>query len=135
MLRDPHTMIGSDGVTASPSGVTGEDRTHPRSYGTFPKVLSLYVRDRSIISLSEAIRRMTTLPARRIGLTDRGHLMIGAKADIVVFNPSTIADRADFASPHLFPTGISHVFVNGRLAIEDGIQTDVLAGRVLRKGG
>jgi N-acyl-D-amino-acid deacylase len=133
ILRDPHTMIGSDGVTATPSGVLGEDKTHPRSYGTFPKVLSVYVRDKHAVPLGEAIRRMTSLPASRIGLRDRGRLAVGAKADIVVFDAAGIADNADFAHPHRFASGIVHVFVNGRHALAGGEQSDVLAGRVLRR--
>jgi len=78
IMHDPHTMIGSDGVAASPQGILGEDKIHPRTYGTFPRVLGSYVRDRGILSLSEAIRRMTALPAQRIGLVDRGTLRAGA---------------------------------------------------------
>lgn len=133
VLRDPHTMIGSDGVTAAPGTILSQDKTHPRTYGTFPRVLGAYVRERSVLPLAEAIRRMTTLPARRLGLTDRGRLAAGMKADIVVFDPATVSDRADFDNPHEFSAGILQVFVNGRLAIDGGVQTDALAGRMLRR--
>ncbi len=134
ILRDPHTMIGSDGVANDPASLLAEDKTHPRSYGTFPRVLSRYVRDKGVVSLAEAVRRMTSLPARRLGLQDRGLLAVGNKADITVFNPATVLDNATFADPHRFPSGITHVIVNGRLAQEGGVQTDVLSGRVLRRG-
>ena len=133
VLRDPHTMIGSDGVSNDPQSSSAEDRSHPRAFGTFPRVLSRYVRDREILSLSEGIRRMTSLPAQRLGLSDRGRLAVGMKADITVFDPKHIADRATFDSPHQYPTGITHVLVNGRFALRDGVQTDTLSGRVLRR--
>ena len=135
ILSDPHTMIGSDGVANDPASEMAEDKTHPRTYGTYPRVLARYVRDREILSLGEAIRRMTSLPARRLGLTDRGVLQVGAKADITVFDPKAVQDAATFDDPHRFPVGIPHVVVNGRLALENGVQTDVLSGRVLRRAG
>jgi N-acyl-D-amino-acid deacylase len=132
ILRDPHTMIGSDGVANDPAGELAADKTHPRSYGTYPRVLARYVRDREVLGLSEAIRRMTSLPAKRLNLADRGTLRVGARADITVFNPKTIQDAATFDEPHQFAIGIQHVLVNGRLALENGVQTEVLAGRILR---
>ncbi|MBV9849097.1 MAG: D-aminoacylase [Armatimonadetes bacterium] len=133
VLRDPHTMIGSDGVANDPHSLLAEDKTHPRTYGTFPRVLARYVRDYEVISLAEAVRRMTTLPAQRLKLTDRGRLAVGMKADLTVFDPALIRDQATFDDPHRYPTGIRHVLVNGRLAIENGTQTDALSGRVLRR--
>jgi N-acyl-D-amino-acid deacylase len=133
ILADPHTMIGSDGVTNDPASEMAEDKTHPRTYGTFPRVFAHYVRGREVLSLSEAIRRMTSLPAQRLRLTDRGILKVGAKADITVFNPLTIEDCATFADPHQYPAGIHHVLVNGRLAMQGGVQTDALSGKVLRR--
>lgn len=133
VLRDPHTMIGSDGVANDPASLLAEDKTHPRSYGTFPRVLARYVRDREIIGLSEAVRRMTSLPAQRLGVSDRGTLRVGNRADVTVFNPDLVQDTATFDDPHRFPVGIVHVLVNGRLALEDGVQTDALSGRVLRR--
>jgi len=135
VLRDPHTMIGSDGVSSSPTGALGDDQTHPRAYGTFPRVLGDCVRERGIISLSEAIRRMTSLPAGRIGLRDRGRLQAGMKADITLFRPDAVADLATYESPHQFATGIEYVFVNGRMALSRGVQRDIRPGRVLRRRG
>jgi N-acyl-D-amino-acid deacylase len=132
VMRDPHTMIGSDAVASSPIGFLAEDKTHPRSYGAFSRVLAEYVRKKSVLTLAEAIRRMTSLPARRLKLGDRGHLSAGARADLVVFDPDTVQDRATFEDPHLFPSGIEHVMVNGQFAIRSGVQTEARAGRVLR---
>lgn len=135
ILNDPHTMIGSDGVANDPASEMAEDKTHPRTYGTYPRVFARYVREREVLSLSEAVRRMTSLPAQRLRLTDRGTLRVGAKADITVFDPHTIQDCATFDEPHQFPAGVHHVLVNGRLALENGVQTDVLSGKVLRRAG
>jgi N-acyl-D-amino-acid deacylase len=129
VLRDPHTMIGSDGVATTPGG----DKPHPRCYGTFPRILGRYVRERGVLSLPDAIRRMTGLPARRLGLRDRGLLAPGCKADITVFSPTSIADVATFEDPHRYPTGIEFVFVNGRLTIEHGDHNGERAGVVLRR--
>ncbi len=136
ILQDPHTMIGSDGVTTDPhgGGALAEGRPHPRAYGTFPRVLSHYVRDRAVIPLAEAVRRMTSLPAQRLRLADRGRLAVGLKADLAVFDPAHVQDCATFDDPHQYPTGITHVIVNGRLAVDGGVQTEALSGRVLRRG-
>ena len=133
ILSDPHTMIGSDGVANDPASELAQDKTHPRTYGTFPRVLNRYVLGREVLSLPEAVRRMTSLPARRLNLTDRGILRIGAKADLAVFDPQLFRDIATFDEPHQFPTGIAHVLVNGRMAMENGTQTDALSGRILRR--
>jgi len=133
ILNDPHTMIGSDGVANDPASEMAADKTHPRTYGTFPRVFSHYVRGREVLSVSEAVRRMTSLPAQRLKLADRGVIKVGAKADLTVFNPLTIEDCATFADPHQFPAGIHHVLVNGRLAMHNGTQTDVLSGKILRR--
>ena len=134
ILSDPHTMIGSDGVSNDPASDMAADKTHPRTYGTFPRVFAHYVRGREVLSVSEAVRRMTSLPAQRLKLTDRGVVRPGMKADLTVFNPLTIEDCATFADPHQFPAGIHHVMVNGRLAQQNGVQTDVLSGKILRRG-
>ena len=135
VLKDPHTMIGSDGVANDPASELAQDKTHPRTYGTFPRVLARYVRDREVISLPEAIRRMTGLPAQRLKLSGRGTLRVGAFADITVFDPAHVRDCATFDDPHQFSTGIQYVLINGRMALENGVQTDTLAGRVLRRNG
>lgn len=133
VMRDPHTMIGSDAVSSSPQGVMAQDKSHPRSYGTFARVLGLYVRERGVLSLSEAIRRMTSLPALRLKLSDRGRLAPGMKADIAIFDAGRVEDLATFDEPHQFPRGVEYVLVNGRLAIDHGEQSDLRAGKVLRR--
>jgi dihydroorotase/N-acyl-D-amino-acid deacylase len=131
IMQHPQTMIASDGRLVAP----GMGHPHPRWYGTFPRVLGRYVRDRSVLTLPEAIHKMTELPANAMGLTDRGRLEVGRKADIVLFDPKTVADRATFESPHHYPEGIPYVIVNGQLAVKDGTFQGVKAGRVLRKNG
>ncbi len=134
VLRWPHTMIGSDASSLAPYGTLGGGRPHPRAYGTFPRVLGRYVRERQLLSWEEAIRKMTSLPAARLGLRDRGVLREGAWADLVVLDPATVADRATFEEPHRYPTGILHVFVNGVQTIRHGEHTGAAAGQVLRRG-
>jgi N-acyl-D-amino-acid deacylase len=128
VLAHPLCMIGSDGIP-SPSG-----KPHPRLYGTFPRVLGTYARDERIFSLEEAVRKMTSLPAKRMNLGERGQLCEGWAADIVVFDPQTIADNATYEEPRQYPTGIDYVIVNGEIAAEDDKQTGARAGRLLRKG-
>jgi N-acyl-D-amino-acid deacylase len=132
-LEFPFTSIGSDGVAARPQGKFSEASIHPRSYGCFPRLLGKYVREQGVLSLSEAIRRMTSLPAKRIGLANRGFLAPNAIADIVIFSPEWIIDNATFTDPHQFASGIEHVFVNGRHALENGQQQQILTGKVLRR--
>ena len=134
VLRFPFTMIGSDGSGTHPDGEANATNIHPRTYGTFPRVLSHYVRELGILSEAEAIYKMTLLPAHRLGMEqERGRIAPGYYADLVVYNPNTIADCATFAQPHQFATGIHAVLVNGRLALDNGQHTDARAGRVLRK--
>jgi N-acyl-D-amino-acid deacylase len=121
-------MIGSDGIP-SPTG-----KPHPRLYGTFPRVLGTYVREERLFSLEEGVRKMTSLPASKFGLADRGELRAGAAADIVVFNPDTIAEVATYEEPRRYPTGIEYVIVNGQIAAERGTQTPARAGHLLRRG-
>ncbi len=133
VMRHPLTMIGSDAVGTAPRGKMAEDKVHPRSYGTFPRVLGRYVRDSGILTESEAVKKMTSMPADRLGLPNRGRIAAGQYADIVIYDPVTVLDRATFADPHQFPTGIDCVLVNGRVAWESGSRAHTLAGRVLRK--
>jgi N-acyl-D-amino-acid deacylase len=133
VLQYPLTMVASDGVGTEPSKYAAE-RPHPRSYGTFPRVLAQYVRQEGLLSLEEAIFKMTGLPAARLRLTDRGVLQEGAYADIVVFDYGAIQDLADFQNPHRLAQGVVHLLVNGRFAIRDGAFTGTRAGRVLRRG-
>jgi N-acyl-D-aspartate/D-glutamate deacylase len=134
VMCHPLTMIGSDAVGTAPHGKLGEDRVHPRSYGTFPRVLGRYVRELGIISEVDAIRKMTAMPADRLGLSDRGRIAVGQFADIVIYDPALVGDNATFADAHHFSSGIDIVIVNGRIAWDDGARVDTLVGRVLRKG-
>ena len=113
IMRDPHVGVGSDGLYTGRPGQVGAGRPHPRHFGTFPRVLGRYVRDESVLALPEAIRKMTSLSADVLGLPDRGRLRVGAAADLVVFDPATVADRATFEAPHAPPAGIAAVVVNG----------------------
>jgi N-acyl-D-amino-acid deacylase len=130
-LVHPHVMIGSDGSALAPYGALGEGKPHPRSYGTFPRVLGEYTREQRVLSLPQAIHKMTGMPARRLNLKNRGLVREGAKADLVVFDPRRIADVATYQDPHRYPAGIEHVLVNGRFVIKDGQHTGSLPGRVL----
>ncbi len=130
-LAHPQVMIGSDGSSLAPYGELGEGKPHPRSYGTFPRVLGEYAREQRVLSLPQAVHKMTGLPARRLGLTDRGAIRVGARADLVVFDPRHVADRATYEDPHRYPTGVEHVLVNGRFVIKGGEHTGSLPGRVL----
>ncbi len=129
IMRHPMTAIASDGRLVEP----GDGHPHPRWYGTYPRVLGEYVRERGVLTLEEAVRKMTSLPADRMGLTDRGRIAEGASADLVVFDPATVVDRATFTDPHQYPDGIPWVVVNGVVTVEDGVFVDVRAGRVLRR--
>jgi N-acyl-D-amino-acid deacylase len=126
VLRYPHAMIGSDGLPH-------DQHPHPRLWGTFPRVLGHYVRDVKLFPLEEAVRRMTGLPAAQFGLKDRGRLRAGAHADLVLFDPATIADRATFEQPTKPAAGIASVFVNGRMVWHDGSATGARPGRALRR--
>jgi N-acyl-D-aspartate/D-glutamate deacylase len=124
-------MIGSDGALVQ----FGKDSPHPRAYGTYPRVLGRYVRERQVIPLEEAIRRMTSAPADRLGFAQRGRLVAGAVADLVVFDPATVNDAATFEAPHQYPVGIPHVFVRGVAVVRDGAVTGARPGVVLRRTG
>lgn len=133
-LQHPRAVIGSDGLAMDPDGPTGVGLPHPRSFGCYPRLLGDYVRDRGVISLERAIAISTSAAAARVGLRDRGRLTEGAFADIVVFDPATVADLATYRVPKVFPRGIEHVIVNGQRAVADGRQVEsVRAGRVLRR--
>ena len=126
-------MPASDGSVYSPEGVLGQTLPHPRSYGTFPRFLEQFVREKKLLDLSTAIYKCTALPASRAGFKERGLLKPGYWADIVVFDPATVADKATYAKPHTFPSGILHVFVNGVAAICNGTHTGALAGSILTR--
>ena len=127
-LEDPFISFDSDGTAASPEF---GGRPHPRWYGTFPRVLGHYVREQKVLSLEDAVRRMTSLPAQRLGLMDRGILRPGMWADLVLFDPDRIIDKASFENPHQYPEGISHVIVNGVTVVREGEHSGKLPGQPL----
>jgi N-acyl-D-amino-acid deacylase len=129
-IAHPLLMIGSDSLALA----TGQGgKPHPRTYGTFPRVLGKYVRDECILSLEEGVRKMTSMAADTFGLSDRGVLAEGKAADITIFDAATVADQATFDEPHQYSTGIYYVIVNGQIVVEHGVQHPVLPGQVLRK--
>ena len=130
-LRQPWVSLGSDAASMAPEGVFLKSSTHPRAYGNFARLLGKYVREEKVISLTEAVRRLTGLPATNLGLDRRGFLRKGMFADVVVFDPATIADRATFENPHQYSVGVRHVFVNGVQVLKDGEHTDAKPGRAL----
>ena len=127
IMRHSLTMIGSDGEAP----VFGQASPHPRAYGTFPRVLGRYVREKKVIGLEDAIRKMTSFPASRLKLYDRGVLRPGMKADVVVFDAATIADKSEFTKPHQYSVGIRDVLVNGQAVLQGGKMTSARPGRVL----
>jgi N-acyl-D-amino-acid deacylase len=127
ILRFPFTMVGSDGQIP----VFGEGNPHPRNYGNFARILGRYVRERKTLSLEEAVRKMTSLPAARLKLWDRGLLRPGMKADVAVFDPARVADKATFAQPHQYAEGFSWVLVNGKPVLAKGAMTAEHPGRAL----
>jgi N-acyl-D-amino-acid deacylase len=132
MLAHPLGMVCSDGGARAVTGPLSEGSPHPRSYGTFPRVLGHYCREQNAMPLELAIHKMTGMPAARLGMTDRGHIASGRAADLVLFDPDTVADRATFEQPHQYPVGIQAVIVNGVFALRDGEPTGARPGKVLR---
>ncbi|MGZ6214298.1 MAG: N-acyl-D-amino-acid deacylase family protein, partial [Candidatus Limnocylindria bacterium] len=126
-VRHPIGMVGTDSTFLG-------DRPSPRTYGSFPRILGQFVRDEQLLSLEEAVRKMTGAPAARLGLTDRGLLRDGFAADLVVFDPARVRSNATYDEPRRFPDGIEYVAVNGELVVDGGAQTDALPGRALRRG-
>ena len=134
-LEQPWTSVNNDYEGSSPDGPLGQEHPHPRAYGTFPRILRKYVREEHKLTLEDAIRKMTALPAARMRLGDRGVIKLGMWADIVVFDPDSITDRATYAEPNQLSVGMRHVLVNGVPVIEDGRETKQLPGHVLRGPG
>jgi N-acyl-D-amino-acid deacylase len=130
-LKHPLVMLCSDGSALAPYGPLHQGKPHPRDYGAFPRFLGVYVRDRKALTLPQAIKKMTAMPAAKLGLKDRGTLKLGNFADIVIFDPATIADRATYTEPEQYPVGIDYVIVNGRVVIEHDNHTGTLPGKVL----
>jgi len=129
----PFTMVGSDGSAISPDGLLGRGTPHPRSYGTFPRYLGHYIREAGVLSLAEAIHRITAMPAAKFGIRERGRLQRGYFADLVVFDPAAVIDQATFTAPHQYPAGISQVIVNGQIVVSQGEHSGQLAGRIIRR--
>ncbi len=130
-IAKPWISFCSDEASQAPEGVFLKSNPHPRAYGSFARVLGKYVRDERLLSLGEAVRRLSALPATNLGLDHRGFIKEGMLADVVVFDPATIADRATFAQPHQYADGMKDVFVNGRQVLKDGEHTDAKPGRAL----
>jgi dihydroorotase/N-acyl-D-amino-acid deacylase len=134
-LQQPWVAVDNDSEGTSPDGILGQAHPHPRAYGTFPRVLAKYVREEKILTLEDAIRKFSALPAQRMRLTDRGVLKIGMWADVVVFDPATVHDRATFDNPNQLSEGMDYVLVNGVPVIDQGKMTGALPGKVLRGAG
>ncbi len=132
-MQQPWCGIGSDGYALSIEGPLRRGNPHPRSFGTFPRVLGVYVRERSLISLEEAVRKMTSLNAAKLGLADRGTLRVGAVADVTIFDPERVADRSTYTEPFQYSEGIEHVLVNGVLVLDQGRHTGATPGLALRR--
>jgi N-acyl-D-amino-acid deacylase len=130
-LRQPWVSLGSDAASMAPEGAFLRSSTHPRAYGNFARLLGKYVREEKVITLQEAIRRLSGLPATNLGLDHRGFLKEGMFADVVVFDPDKIADRATYENPHQYSVGVKHVFVNGVQVLKDGEHTGAKPGRAL----
>jgi N-acyl-D-aspartate/D-glutamate deacylase len=129
-LRAPFVMLETDTEPVNPATAQS---THPRAMGAFPRVIAKYVRQDSVLTMEQAIQRMTSLPANRLGLHDRGRIAPGMAADLVVFDPARLRDRATFENPLQYAEGVDYLFVNGQLAIDGGRITNALGGAVLRR--
>jgi N-acyl-D-amino-acid deacylase len=134
-LQQPWVAIDNDSSGTSPEGILGQEHPHPRAYGTFPRILRQYVREEKVLTLEDAIRKFSALPAQRLRLTDRGVLKAGMWADVVIFDPATVHDLATFDNPNQLSEGMDYVLVNGTLVIEQGKMTGALPGKVLRGAG
>jgi len=134
-LKQPWVSVDNDSQGTSPEGLLGEEHPHPRAYGTFPRILRKYVREEHLLTLEDAIRKFTALPAQRMRLTDRGVLKAGMAADVVVFDPAAVRDLATFERPNQLSVGMEYVLVNGVAVIAQGKMTGALPGKVLRGPG
>ncbi len=132
ILKQSYTMIGSDSSARSFDGITAKGKPHPRAFGSFPKILGRYVKEQGVLSPGEAVYKMTGLPAKTFGLNRRGIIAPGFFADITVFDPETVLDKADYVNPYQKPEGIHHVFVNGSQVLQNGEPTGALPGRIIR---
>jgi N-acyl-D-aspartate/D-glutamate deacylase len=134
-LKQPFVSVGSDGSAMSPEGSRGRSHPHPRSYGTFPRLLGRYVRELKVLTLPEAVKKATSMNADKISIPDRGLLKVGYWADVTIFDPNTVADKATFVNPHQYAVGIPYVIVNGEVVLDNGNHTGAMPGRVIRGPG
>jgi N-acyl-D-amino-acid deacylase len=134
-LQQPWVSIDNDSSGTSPEGILGQEHPHPRAYGTFPRILRKYVREEKKLTLEDAIRKFSALPAQRMRFTDRGVLKAGMWADVVIFDPATVRDLATFADPNQLSQGMEYVLVNGTAVIDQGKMTGAKPGKVLRGPG
>ena len=130
-MRVPWVSIGSDGEAVRPDGILGHGKPHPRWYGTFPRILGKYVREQKVLSLEQAINKMTLLNAEKLGISDRGQIATGKKGDVTIFNANRVIDRATFENPHQYPDGIEYVIVNGTVVIDRGNHLGPKPGKIL----
>ena len=131
----PWMSFGSDAAALAPRGVFLKSSTHPRAYGNFARLLGKYVREEKRATLADAVRRLSSMPASHLGLKDRGNLAAGQFADVVIFDPATIADKATYAEPQQFAVGVQHVLVNGQPVLSGGKMTGARPGRAVRGPG
>src|SRR5690606_31960470 len=134
-VKRPWVKFSSDAGGFDPAWAKAEGPVHPRAYGTFPRVLRQYVREERLVTLEDAVRKMTSAVAQRLGLRDRGQLSEGLKADVVLFDPAAITDHATFDDPHQLSTGVSHVWVNGVSVVRGGEHTGATPGRFVKGPG
>lgn len=133
VMRHPQSMFGSDGKILKTEGPLSEGKPHPRNFGAYPRALGRYVREKKVLSLPEAIRKMTSLPARRLFIEKRGLIQEGYYADLTVFDPEKVRDTATFDHPQQYPEGIACVLVNGGVVLEKGERTKALPGKILKR--
>jgi N-acyl-D-amino-acid deacylase len=133
ILAHPLVGIGCDGSAVAPYGILSAGKPHPRNYGTFPRALGKYVREEKLVTLEKMINKMTAIPASRFGFERRGSILPGNYADLVVFDPAKIADRATWVAPHQYPVGVEYVIVNGQVVVEHGEHTGRLPGKIIKK--
>ncbi len=134
-LQQPWMKISTDAGGVDPAWAAPRGPTHPRAYGTYPRVLGKYVREEGVLTLEDAVRKMTSAVADRLGLHDRGILRTGAAADVVIFDPANIGDRATFAEPHQLSVGVRDVWVNGTRVLQNGTHTGATPGRIMNGPG
>jgi N-acyl-D-aspartate/D-glutamate deacylase len=134
-LRSPYVSICTDSGARATDGPLSGTKSHPRGWGSYPRILSRYVRDEKLLTLEQAVHKMTGMPAARVRLHGRGVLRAGAFADITIFDPARVRDRATFEQPNQYAEGINYVIINGQLAVDKGARTQALAGRILRGPG